>query len=140
MFDSPRDFPRNLTTCKEIEMQPLEIRRTKTGHTSEDGQNYGTIPMPTFATRPWTSSSKHPVELLQNYMVAEQRQQMWELQFDRFSNPSSFLVKTRFKTEVSSGSDFPSEAVFLIKEVEMVDSLDEKKSSRSVYGKGFSKL
>ena len=63
---------------------------------------------------------------------------MSELQFDRFLDPSSFLVwKTRFKTQVSSGSDFPSEAVLWIKEVEMVDSLDELKSSRSVHGKDF---
>ena len=45
--------------------------------------------------------------------------------------------KTRFKTQVSSGSDFPSEAMLWIKEVEMVDSLDELKSSRSVFGKDF---
>ena len=34
-------------------------------------------------------------------------------------------------------SDFPSEAVLWIKEVEMVDSLEELKSSRSVAGKNF---
>ena len=34
-------------------------------------------------------------------------------------------------------SDFPSDAMLWIKEVEMVDSLDELKSSRSVCGKGF---
>ena len=34
-------------------------------------------------------------------------------------------------------SDFPSEAMLWIKEVEMVDSLDELKSSRSVCGKDF---
>ena len=109
--------------------------------TSEDGQNYGTIPMPTFASRPLTITSKHPVDIPQNYLVGQQRQQISELQFDRFLNPSSFLVwKTRFKTQVSNGSDFPSEAMLWIKEVEMVDSVDEKKSSRSVYGKDFPNL
>ena len=34
-------------------------------------------------------------------------------------------------------SDFPSEAKLWIKEVEMVDSLDELKSSRSVSGNNF---
>ena len=34
-------------------------------------------------------------------------------------------------------SDFPSDAILWIKEVEMVDSLDELKSSRSVSGKNF---
>ena len=71
-------------------------------------------------------------------MVGQQRQHMSELQFDRFFNPSSFLVwKTRFKTQVSSASDFLSEAVLWIKEVEMVDFLDERKSSRSENGKDF---
>ena len=45
--------------------------------------------------------------------------------------------KTRFKTQVSSGSDFPSDAMLWIKEVETFDSLDELKFSRSVYGKDF---
>ena len=43
----------------------------------------------------------------------------------------------RFKTQVSSGSDFPSDAMLWIKEEKMVDSLDELKSSRSVCGKDF---
>ena len=102
----------------------LEAERTKTSHTSEDRQNQGTIPMPTFATRPLTTSSTILVELPQNYMVGQQRQRKSELQFDQFHDPHYF-------------SDFPSDAVLWIKEVEMVDSLDELKSSRSVYGKDF---
>ena len=38
---------------------------------------------------------------------------------------------------MTTWSDFPSDAMFLIKEVEMVDSLDELKSSRSIVGKNF---
>ena len=113
-----------------------EAGRTKTSHTSEDRQNQGTIPMPTFATRPLTSSSPIPVELPQNYMVRQQRQQISEPQFDTFLAPQSFLVwKTRFKNQVTTCSDFPSGAMLWIEEVEMVDSLDELKSSRSVSGK-----
>ena len=113
-------------------------RKEKASLTSGDGQNCGTIPMPTFASRPLTTSSTIPVELPQNYVVGQQRQQMSELQFDKFPTPASFLVwKTRFITQVSNGSDFPSEAMSWIKEVEMVDSLDELKSSRSVIGKLF---
>ena len=71
-------------------------------------------------------------------MVGQQRQQISELQFDKFPNPQSFLVwKIRFKTQVTPCSDFPSDAVLWIKEVEMVDSLDELKSSRSLEGKDF---
>ena len=72
-------------------------------------------------------------------MVGQQRQQISELQFDKFPNPQSFMTwKTSFKTQVSNGSDFPSDAMLWIKEVEMVDSLDGLKSSRSVYGKDLS--
>ena len=115
-----------------------ETRRTKTIHTSEDRLNHGTIPMPTFSTKPRTTSSTMPVELPQSYMVGQQRQQLSELQFDKFHNPLSFLVwKIRFKNQVTTCSDFPSDAMLWIKEVEMVDSLDELKSSRSVCGKDF---
>ena len=94
--------------------------------------------MPMLATRPLTVSSERPVDIPQNYVVGQQRQQISDLQFDKFPTPSSFLVwKTRFKTQVSSGSDFPSEVVLWIKEVGMVDSLDEMKSSRSENGKAF---
>ena len=47
------------------------------------------------------------------------------------------MWKTRFKTQVSSGSGFPSDAMLRTKEVEMVDSPDELKSSRSACGKDF---
>ena len=48
-----------------------------------------------------------PVELPQNYAVGQQRQQMSELQFDKFPNPQSFLMwKIRFKTQVTTYSDF----------------------------------
>ena len=42
--------------------------------------------------------------------------------------------KIRFKTEVCTCSQFPTEAVLWIKEVEMVDSVDDLKSSCSVRG------
>ena len=78
------------------------------------------------------------VELPQNFMVGQQRQQISEVQFDKFRDPQSFLVwKIRFKTQVTTCSDFPSGAMLWIKEVEMVDSFDEFKSSRSVCGKDF---
>ena len=97
--------------------------------------------MPTFARRPSTVSSLFPVELPQNYMVEQQRQQISELQFDKYPNPQSFIVwKIRFRKQVTTCSDFPSDAMLWINEVEMVDSLDELKSSRSVCWKEFSKL
>ena len=94
-------------------------------------KNRGTIPMPTFAGRSSTVSSSIPLDFPQNSMVGQQRQQISELQFDKFHSPESFLVwRIRFKNQVTTCSDFPSEAMLWIKEVEMVDSFKELKSSR----------
>ena len=71
-------------------------------------------------------SSSILVEIPQNPMVGQQRQQISELQFDKFPTPHSFLCwKIRFKNQVTTCSDFPSDAMSWIKDVEMVDSLDE---------------
>ena len=109
----------------------------------DEDLNRGRIPMPTCARRPSTTSSLFLVDIPMNSMVRQQRQQIPELEFDKLPTPStfpqSFLVwKIRFKNQVTTGSDFPSEAVSWIKEVEMVDSLEELKSSRYVSGKKFS--
>ena len=105
MFDSPRDYPQRIQSDNvhgNREAVP-EAGRTKTIHTSEDRQIHGTIPMPTCATKPWTTSSTMPVELPLNYMVRQQRQQTSELQFDRFPIPHSFLCwKIRFKNQVTT--------------------------------------
>ena len=62
-------------------------------------------------------------------------------QIDKFHTPHSFLCCTRrFKNQVTTCSDFPFEAMWWIKEVEMVDSLDGLKSSRSVLGENFQTL
>ena len=92
-FDSPRDYSQSIQSDDVHRNRKAvpEAGRTKTSHTSEDRQNQGTIPMPTFATRPLTSSSTIQVELPQNYMVGQQRQQILELQFDKFLYPQSFF-------------------------------------------------
>ena len=55
--------------------------------------------------------------------------------FDKFPNPATLACwKIRFKTEVCSCSQFPTEAMHWIKEVEMVESVDDLKSSCSVKG------
>ena len=90
-FDSPRDFPQRISSDnveRNREAIP-EAGKTKTIHTCAERHNQGTIPMPTFAPRPLTTSSAIPVELPQNYMVGQQRQQISELQFDKFPHPQS---------------------------------------------------
>ena len=105
----------------------------------DEERNGGKIPMPTFARRLSTMSSIFRVEIPQNSIVGQQRQQISELQFNRipYSTKHFLCSKTRFTNQVTTCSGFPSEAMLWIKEVEMVDSLDELKSSRSVAGKKF---
>ena len=72
---------------------------------------------------------------LNNYGADQQRLQISDLHFDKFPTPAtSACWKIRFKTEVCTCSQFPTEAKHWIKEVEMVDSVDDLKSSLSVRG------
>ena len=70
-----------------------------------------------------------------NYGADQQRLQISDLHFDKFSTPATFACwKIRFKTEVCTCSQFPTAAMHWIKEVEMVDSVDDLKSSSSARG------
>ena len=70
-----------------------------------------------------------------NYGADQQRLQISDLHFDKFPTPATFACwKIRFKTEVCTCSQFPTEAMQWIKEVEMVDSVDDLKSSSSIRG------
>ena len=61
-----------------------------------------------------------------NYGADQQRLQISDLHFDKFPTPATFACwKIRFKTEVCTCSQFPTEAMQWIKEVEMVDSVNE---------------
>ena len=57
-FDSPRDYPQRIQSdnVQRNREEAHEAERTKTIHTSEDRQNQGTMPMPTFATKQLTTS------------------------------------------------------------------------------------
>ena len=70
-----------------------------------------------------------------NYGADQQRLQISDLHFDKFLTPATFACwKIRFKTEVCTCSQFPTEAMQWIKEVELVDSRDELRSSSSIRG------
>ena len=70
-----------------------------------------------------------------NYGADQQRLQISDLHFDKFPTPATFACwKIRFKTEVCACSQFPTGAMQRIKEVEMVDSVDDFKSSSSIGG------
>ena len=70
-----------------------------------------------------------------NYGADQQRLQISDLHFDKFLTPATFArLKIRLRTEVCTCSQFPAEAMQWIKEVELVDSVDELRSSSSVRG------
>ena len=63
-----------------------------------------------------------------NYRADQQRLQISDLHFDKFPTPATFACwKIRFKNEVCTCSQFPTEAMQWIKEVEMVESVDDFK-------------
>ena len=68
-----------------------------------------------------------------NHGAVQQRLQISDLHFDKFRTPATFACwKIRFKTEVCTCSQFPTEAMLWIKEVEMVDAVDDFKFSSSI--------
>ena len=88
--------------------------------------------MPMSAGRPSTMNSFLSSSGTTEFLADQQRLQISELHFDNFPT----LWKIFFKTQVSSCSGFLG-AMLWIKEVEMVHSMEELKSSRSVAGKNF---
>ena len=89
-----------------------------------------TVLNPRFQTGPSAGNSFDPKEgrFSKNYGADQQRLQISDLHFDKFQNQATFACwKIRFKTEVCTCS-------LWIKEVEMVESVDDLKSSRSVKG------
>ena len=69
----------------------------------------------------------------ENYGADQQRLQISDLHFDKFRTPATFACwKVRFKTEVCTCSQFPTEAMQWIKEVELVESVDELRTSSSI--------
>ena len=68
-----------------------------------------------------------------NYGADQQRPQISDPHFDKFPTSATFACwKIRFKTEVCTCSQFPTEPMLWVKEVELVDSVDNLKSSCSI--------
>ena len=84
------------------------------------------------------STNQSATGAAQNYMADQRRLQISEVHSAKFPTLSTFSCwKIRFKTQVSSCSGFLSKAMLWIKEVVMVDSVDDLKSSRSIQGYHF---
>ena len=102
--DSFRDHPQRIQfddAQRERGSVPVD-GWTETIRTSDDRQNQGTIPMPTFATRPSTMSSTIPVELPQNSMVGQQTQRISEC------DSTNSLIHSHFGVEntIQKSSDY----------------------------------
>ena len=112
---------------------------TSTGQqvTCGERQIPDTVLTPRFQPGPSAGNSFDPKEgrFFKNYGADQQRLQISELLFDKFPTPTTFACwKISFKTEVCTCSQFPTDAMLWIKEVEMVESVDDLKSSRSIRG------
>ena len=105
----------------------------------DEDLNRGTIPMHTFARRPSTKCSLFLVDIPQNSRLdsKDSRKRNYN-SINSHTLSTLFVGRSDSKNQETICSDFPSEAMLWIKEVEMVDSLDELKSSRSIAGHSFS--
>ena len=115
----------------------LVLTSTRQPVTFGERQIPDTVLTPRFQTGPSAGNSFDPEEgrLSKDYGADQQRLQISDLHFDKFLTQTTFACwKIRFKTEVCTCSQFPTEAMHWIKKVEMVESVDDLKSSRSIKG------
>ena len=119
VFDSPRAvidssstrYQRTLHSWNRSATGENPVRES-TGQpvARSEERNRETIPTPRFVRRPSTLNSFFPAEGVypQNYVADQSRQQISELQFDKFPTLSTFSCwKIRFKTQESACSSSP---------------------------------
>ena len=118
------------------ELNPWSSGRAEPNHssTAEKNENRTPVQDQRCQSGPSAKNSVIPSEgdSLKNYGADQQGLQISDLHFDKFPTLATFPCwKIRFKTEVCTSSQYPTEAVHWIKEVEMVDSVDDLMSSSS---------
>ena len=100
MLDSPQILCQGiLHSTNQSAIGGIPVQR-RTGRPVAKGQDQtgSTIPMPIFARRPSTMNSFSPAEISQTSLAGQQRLQNSELQFDKFTTPSTCPCwKMRFK-------------------------------------------
>ena len=114
------------------ELNPWSSSISESIHSSPAGKNENQTPVQDQRCQfgPSAKNSFIPCEgdSSNNYGADQQRLQISDLHFDKFPTPATFACrKIRFKIEVRTCSQFPTEAMLWIKEVEMVDSVDDFK-------------
>ena len=114
------------------ELNPWSSHMSEPIHSSRAGKNENQTPVQDQRCQSRLSAKKSVIpsegDSSRNYGADQQRLQISDLHFDKFSTPATFACwKIRFKTEVRTCSQFPTEAMQWIKEVEMVHSVDDLK-------------
>ena len=126
------------SACLSAGIESMEFSYIRTKFTPQVEKNENQTPVQDQRCQSGVSQKfSHPLreDSSKNYGADQQRLQISDLHFDKFPTPATFACwKIRFKTEVCTCSQFLTEVMLWIKEVEMVDSVDDLKSSLSVRG------
>ena len=114
------------------EMNPWSSQKSEQIHSSTTEKNENRTPVQDQRCQsgPSAKNSVIPCEgdSSKNFGADQQRLQISDPHFDKFPTSATFACwKIRFKTEICTCSQFPTEAMLWIKEVEMVDSVDDLK-------------
>ena len=121
------------------ELNPWSSGISEPIHSSTAGKNENQTPVQDQRCQSGPSASNSVIpgegDSSNNYGADQQRLQISDLHFDKFPTPATFACwKISFKIEVCTCSQFRTEAMLWIKEVEMVESVDDSRSSLSVRG------
>ena len=128
---STAPYPQELNPWRKIIEEPLHMSTAEKSERPEQNQDLRCQSGPSAKDSVIFSGG----DSSKNYGAGQQRLQISDLHFDEFPTPATFACwKIRFKTEVCTCSQFPTEAMQWIKEVELVDSVDELRSSSSTRG------
>ena len=128
---SSAPYPQELHQWRKIIEEPLHMSTEEKSERLEQNQDLRCQSGPSAKDSVIFSGG----DSSKNYGADQQRLQISDLHFDKFPTPATFACwKIRFKTEVCTCSQFPTEAMQWIKEVELVDSVDELRSSSSTRG------
>ena len=126
---SSAPYPQELNPWRKIIEEPLHPSTVEKSERPEQNQDLRCQSGPSAKDSVIFSGG----DSSKNYGADQQRLQILDLHFDKFPTPATFACwKIRFKTEVCTCSQFRTEAMQWIKEVEMVDSVDDLRSSSSI--------
>ena len=123
VFENPQasstaPYPQELNPWRKIIEEPLHMSTAEKSERPELNQDLRCQSGPSAKDSVIFSGG----DSSKNYGADQQRLQISDLHFDKFPYPATFTCwKIRFKTEVCTCSQFPTEAMLWIKEVETVE-------------------